>query len=91
MSAPATLWPLVLTAGIFVVIGAAILAWPRPLLRAYVRLVKPMRSLFGSIVDWEVRTLESRAAPWFVRLFGLLVILAGASIIAFPILGGRAG
>ena len=87
MSAPASVMPLALTAGVFIAIGAAIIAWPQPLIRFYVRLVRPMRRLFGSIVDWEVRMLEGRAAPWFVRLFGLLAILAGASIVAFPIMG----
>jgi hypothetical protein len=72
-------------AGAFLLIGAAILAWPRPLIRAYVRLVKPMRGLFGSLVDWEVGLLQSRTAPWLVRLFGLFVILSGASIIFFRI------
>jgi hypothetical protein len=80
-----------LAAGAFLLIGAAILAWPRTLLRAYVRLVKPMRGLFGSVVDWEVGLLESRAAPWLVRLFGLFVIFAGGSILFFRQMQASAG
>ena len=82
MSGAEPVAPLV-AAGVFLLIGAAILAWPRPLIRFYVRLVKPMRGLFGSVVDWELGLLESRAAPWFVRAFGLFVMLAGASILFF--------
>ena len=82
---PAPAWPPVIAAGAFLLIGAAILAWPAPLIRAYIRLVKPMRGLFGSVVDWEIGLLESRAAPWLVRLFGLFVMLAGTSIIFFQI------
>jgi hypothetical protein len=73
-------------AGFFLVAGAAMVAWPHRLIRAYVRLVKPMRRLFGSIVDWEVGLLESRTAPWLVRLFGLFVMVAGGSIIFFQML-----
>jgi len=90
VSAPAATTPL-FAAGAFLLIGAAILAWPRPLLRGYVRLVKPMRGLFGSVVDWEVGLLESRAAPWLVRLFGLFVILAGGSILFFRQMQANAG
>ena len=86
MSAPAPTLPLMFAAGFFLAAGAAMIALPRPLIRAYVRLVKPMRRLFGSIVDWEIGLLESRTAPWLVRLFGLFVMLAGASIIFFQIL-----
>ncbi len=85
MSGPAPALPLGLAAGVFLLAGAAMIAWPRPLIRAYIRLVKPMRRLFGALVDWEVGLLESRTAPWLVRLFGLFVMLAGASIIFFQI------
>ena len=81
MSGPAPILPMV-----FLLAGAAMIAWPRPLIRAYIRLVKPMRRLFGALVDWEVGLLESRTAPWLVRLFGLFVMFAGASIIFFQIL-----
>lgn len=90
MSAAATTAPL-LAAGAFLLIGAAILAWPRPLLRAYIGLLKPMRGLFGSVVEWEIGLLESRAAPWLVRLLGLFVILAGGSILFFQRLQANAG
>ena len=89
MSAPESAAPL-FAAGAFLLIGAAILAWPRPLIRAYIRLVKPMRRLFGSLVDWEVGLLESRIAPWVVRLFGLFAILAAASIIFFAVMRASA-
>ena len=85
MSAPAPPVSVIVAAAFFLLAGAAILAWPRPLIRAYVALVKPMRSLFGSVVDWEINLLESRAAPWVVRLFGLFVMLAGTSIFYFQI------
>lgn len=85
--APAPFWPIAGAGLFFLLAGAAILAWPRPLIRFYVRLIRPMRGLFGSLIDWEVGLLESRAAPWFVRLFGLFVILAGISIFAYPLLG----
>ena len=86
MSGPAPALPLALAAGLFLLAGAAMIAWPRPLIRAYIRLVKPMRRLFGALVDWEVGLLESRTAPWLVRLFGLFVMFAGASIIFFQML-----
>ena len=76
-------------AGFFLLAGAAMLAWPRPLIRFYVRLLRPMRSLFGAMIDWEVGLLESRAAPWVVRLFGLFVMLSGASILLVPMLAAR--
>jgi hypothetical protein len=84
MSAPESAAPL-FAAVFFLLAGAAMIAWPRPLIRAYVTLVKPMRKVFGSIVDWEVRLLEGRAAPWFVRAFGLFAMFAGASILFFRI------
>ena len=92
MSAGADLPASVLAAaGFFLLAGAAIAAWPRQLIRFYIRLLRPMRSMFGSLVDWEIRLLESRAAPWIVRLFGLFVILSGASIVLIPMLAARAG
>jgi hypothetical protein len=76
-------WPLA-AAAFFLLAGAAIAAWPRPLIRAYVALLRPMRRLFGrSLIDWEIGLLQGRAAPWLVRLFGLFVILAGASILFY--------
>ena len=84
MASDSPFWPLALGAGIFVIIGAAIIAWPHQLIRRYVGLVKPMRRVFGrNLIDWEVGLLEGRAAPILVRLFGLFVIFAGASIFAF--------
>ena len=84
MSAPAPFLPLALGAGIFILIGAAILAWPHKLIRLYVGILRPMRRVFGrNLIDWEVGLLEGRAAPILVRLFGLFVIFAGASIFAF--------
>ena len=82
--APAPFWPLAIGAGFFLVAGAAILAWPRPLIQFYIGLVRPMRRLFGqTLIDWEIGLLEGWAAPWIVRLFGLFVIVAGASILYF--------
>ena len=75
-----------IAAGFFLLAGAAIVVWPRPLIRGYVRLVKPMRGLFGGLVDWEVAMLESRTAPRLVRLFGLFVMLAGGSILSFMVM-----
>ena len=78
---PVPFWPLALWAGLFVAIGAAFLIWPHRLIRFYVALLKPMRSLFGrNLIDWEIGLLEGRVAPFLVRLFGLFVILSGASI-----------
>ena len=82
--APAPFWPLAIGAGIFLLAGAAILAWPRPLIQFYVGLVRPMRRLFGrALIDWEIGLLEGWAAPLVVRLFGLFVIVAGGSILYF--------
>ena len=83
MTAPAPVAPLIAGA-FFLFAGAAIAAWPRLLIRAYVALLRPMRRLFGrSLIDWEIGLLQGRAAPVLVRLFGLFVILAGASIFFF--------
>ena len=85
MSANAPFAPL-FAAGTFVILGAAIAAWPRPLIGAYVGLLKPMRRLFGrNLIDWEIGLLEGPAAPVIVRLFGLFVIVAGASIFYFRV------
>ena len=86
MSTPVPPPSVAIAAVIFLLAGAAIIAWPRPLIRFYIRLVKPMRRLFGALVDWEVGLLESRTAPWLVRLFGLFAMFAGASIIFFQML-----
>lgn len=88
-AAPAPLWPVALGAGFFLLAGAAILAWPRPLVRFYIGLLKPMRGLFGGLVDWEIGLLESRTAPLVVRLLGGFVILSGLSIIFY--VSGAAG
>ena len=85
MSADAPFAPLAF-AGIFLLIGAAIAIWPRPLIRSYVGLLKPMRRVFGrELIDWEIGLLQGRAAPILVRLFGLFVMLAGASILFFRV------
>ena len=88
-SAPeaAPFWPLALIAGFFFLAGAAILVWPRPLIRCYVALLRPMRGLFGSLIDWEVRLLEGTVAPIVVRLFGAFVILAGVSVLFYRVTG----
>ena len=81
MSADASFAP-VAGAIIFLLVGAAIAVWPRPLIRSYVGLLKPMRRVFGrELIDWEIGLLEGKAAPILVRLFGLFVMLAGASIL----------
>ena len=86
MSGAAFEWPLGLVAGLFLLAGAAMIAWPRPLIGAYIRLLRPMRAMFGRrLIDWEIGLLEGRAAPWIVRLLGLFVMLAGTSIIFFQI------
>ncbi|HEV2818636.1 MAG TPA: hypothetical protein VGW40_15610 [Allosphingosinicella sp.] len=89
MPAPeaAPLWPLAGIAGFFLLAGAAIVAWPRPLIRCYIALLRPMRGLFGRLIDWEIGLLEGRAAPVVVRLFGAFVILAGASVIFYRVAG----
>ena len=87
MSASAPLSPLV-GGAFFLVAGAAIAAWPRPLIRGYVRLLRPMRRMFGRpLIDWEIGLLEGRAAPVVVRMFGLFVIVSGLAIFAYPLLG----
>ena len=72
--------PLLIAAIAFFAIGAALLAWPRKAIARYIRLVKPMRALFGSVVEWEIRLLEGRAAPIVVRLFGAFVILSSLPV-----------
>jgi hypothetical protein len=87
MSASAPFAPLAASL-FFLAAGAAITAWPRPVIRAYIGVLKPMRSLFGrNLIDWEIGLLRGWAAPWFVRLFGLFVMLAGASILFFQAMG----
>lgn len=87
MTEAAPLWPLAGIAGFFFVAGAAIMIWPRPLIRFYIGLLRPMRGLFGRTVDWEIDLLEGKAAPIIVRLFGAFVILAGASVIFYRAAG----
>jgi hypothetical protein len=83
----APLWPLAGIAGFFLIAGAAIIAWPRPLIRFYIALLRPMRGLFGRLIDWEIGLLEGRVAPIVVRLFGAFVILAGASVLFYRVAG----
>jgi hypothetical protein len=79
--APEPFWPIAVWGALFIAIGAAILIWPHRLIRAYVALLKPMRSMFGrNLIDWEIGLLQGRVAPIIVRLFGLFVIVAGGSI-----------
>jgi hypothetical protein len=82
--------PLLIGAVAFLAIGAALLAWPRKAIARYVRLVKPMRALFGPVVEWEIRLLEGRAAPILVRLFGAFVILASLPIFRAALFLGSA-
>ena len=84
----APLWPLAGIAGIFLVAGAAIMVWPRPLIRFYIGLLRPMRGLFGqTLIDWEIGLMEGKAAAFVVRLFGAFVILAGASVLIYRMAG----
>ena len=85
MGADAPFAPLA-AAATFLLIGAAIAIWPRPLIRFYVGILRPMRRVFGrELIDWEIGLLQGRAAPILVRLFGLLVMASGASILFFQI------
>ena len=83
MSGTAPLWPLLVAALLFFAIGAALIAWPRPAIALYVRLLRPMRALFGRLVDWEIGLLESRVAPVLVRLFGGFAILSAGAILFY--------
>ena len=76
----AAFWPMLIPAVLFLAGGAALLAWPKRAIALYVRLLKPMRAIFGSVVEWEIRLLEGRVAPILVRLFGALVILSSFAI-----------
>ena len=77
----AAFWPLLIPAVLFFAIGAALIAWPRSAIALYVRLLRPMRRLFGrSLIDWEIGLLEGRAAPVLVRLFGAFAILSSFAI-----------
>ena len=80
MSGAPPFWPMLVAAFLFFSIGAALLALPRQAIALYVRLLRPMRALFGRLIDWEVGLLESRVAPILVRLFGGFVILSAAAI-----------
>lgn len=75
---------------LFVALGASILAWLRPLVRAYVGLLRPMRGLFGGLVEWEIGLLEGKWAPRLVRLFGGFVILSGLSVFFYMNAGAAA-
>ena len=80
MSGGAPFWPIPVFGLLFLAIGAALIVWPRAAIRAYIRLLRPMRSLFGRLIDWEIGLLESRVAPILVRLFGGFVILSAFAI-----------
>ncbi len=80
MSASPPFWPIPVFGLLFLAIGAALVVWPRPAIRAYVRLLRPMRGLFGRLVDWEIGLTESRLAPILVRLFGGFVILSAGAV-----------
>ena len=80
-AAPAPVWQLLVPGLVFLALGAAIFAWPRPLIAFHVRLLRPMRRLFGrALIDWEIGLLEGRAAPILVRLFGAFVILTALTL-----------
>ncbi|HST37576.1 MAG TPA: hypothetical protein VLK25_13235 [Allosphingosinicella sp.] len=75
--------PLLIPALIFFAIGAALIAWPHKAIALYVKILKPMRSIFGSVVEWEIRLLQGRVAPILVRLFGAFAIVASFAIIFY--------
>jgi hypothetical protein len=75
--------PMLIPAIIFFAIGAALIAWPKRAIALYVKLLRPMRSIFGSVVEWEIRLLEGRVAPILVRLFGAFVILSSFAILFY--------
>lgn len=79
-ASPTPFWTIPVFGLLFLVIGLALIVWPRPAIALYVRLLRPMRSLFGRLVDWEIGLLESRLAPILVRLFGGFVILSAGAI-----------
>ena len=83
MTETAPLWPVLIAAFLFFAIGAALIAWPRRAIALYVRLLRPMRALFGRLVDWEIGLLESRVAPVLVRLFGGFAILSAGAILFY--------
>ena len=83
MSASPPIWPMLVSALLFLAIGVGLLAWPRPAIAFYVRLIRPMRGLFGRLIDWEVGLAESRAAAVLVRLFGGFVILSAGAILFY--------
>ncbi len=83
MSAPAPIWPLLVSVLLFLAIGVGFVVWPRPAIAFYVRLIRPMRGLFGRLVDWEIGLAESRAASVLVRLFGGFVILSAGAILFY--------
>lgn len=75
--------PLLIPALIFFAIGAALALWPRKAIALYVKILKPMKSVFGSVFEWEIRLLEGRVAPILFRLFGLFVILASFAMLFY--------
>ena len=75
-AAPAMPLAMLIPATAFFAIGVALVVWPKRAIALYVRLLKPMRGLFGSVVEWEIRLLEGRVAPILFRLFGAMVILS---------------
>jgi len=83
MSGTAPLWPVLVAALTFLAIGGALILWPRQAIALYVRLLRPMRALFGRLVDWEIGLLEGRVAPVLVRLFGGFVILSAGAILFY--------
>ena len=88
-AAPAVPLAMLIPATAFFAIGAALVVWPRRAIALYVRLLKPMRGLFGSVVDWEIRLLEGRVAPILFRLFGAFVILSSFAMFFFIAGGAR--
>lgn len=81
--------PMLIPAIIFFAIGAALFAWPRKAIALYVKILKPMKSIFGSVVEWEIRLLEGKVAPILFRLFGAFVILSSLSMFFFAFAAPR--
>lgn len=80
---PAVAWSIMPGAAIAFLMGAICVVAPGLVIRLNVRMLEWQRRVFGNFtVDWHLRLLRSRLAPWIVRLMGLFFLLAGIYLFA---------
>jgi threonine/homoserine/homoserine lactone efflux protein len=80
---PEVAWVLLIEAAMVFAVGLAMIIWPGLLIRLQVAMLEWQRRVFGGFtVDWHLRLVRNRVAPWIVRLMGVFFVLCGIYLYA---------